>query len=160
MSTPNDGRRDFDFLHGRWRIHNWRLARRLAGCDEWLEFEALGECWPTIDNANVDRFVAERSWDGRRHEGMSVRVFNPETRLWAIYWADSRIGVLEPPVLGRWEGHEARFAGDDRFEGRPIRCRFQWRRLDADTATWEQAFSVDGEKTWETNWRMRHTRIR
>jgi hypothetical protein len=161
-ATPpadNDGRRDFDFFFGKWRVQNSRLAKRLAGSNDWQEFEARVECWRTIDNCNVDTFVAEKYWDGKRHEGMTVRVFNPATRLWSIYWADIRRGVLDPPVVGRWEGKQATFIGDDEHEGRPVRCRFLWKQIDANHASWEQALSADGEKTWETNWRMKHTRI-
>ncbi len=32
---PTEGRHDFDFLHGRWRVRNVRLKERLAGCEEW-----------------------------------------------------------------------------------------------------------------------------
>lgn len=159
MPIENDGRHDFDFFHGKWRVQNWRLAKRLAGSTEWQEFEAICECWKTISNCNVDTFLIEKYWDGKRHEGMSVRVFNPETRLWSIYWADSRRGVLEPQVVGKWDGNQGVFIGDDTFEGKPIRCRFSWKRIDKDHVSWEQAFSADGEKTWETNWRMKHTRI-
>jgi hypothetical protein len=28
--------REFDFLHGRWRVSHRRLRERLAGCDDWL----------------------------------------------------------------------------------------------------------------------------
>jgi hypothetical protein len=157
--TENDGRRDFDFFFGKWRVQNWRLAKRLAGSTDWREFEARVECYRTIDNCNIDTYIADPYWDGKRHEGMTVRVFNPHTKLWSIYWADFRAGVLGTPVLGRWEGKQATFIGDDEHEGRPIRCRFLWKNLDANNASWEQAFSVDGEKTWETNWRMKHTRI-
>jgi hypothetical protein len=153
----NDGRRDFDFLHGKWRIDNRRLAKRLAGSTEWLEFEARGHCWKTIDNCNVDTFVTERSWTGARFEGMTVRVFNPTTRLWSIYWADAR-GALDAGVTGRWTGETGTFFGDDELDGRRLRCRFIWKRLGQGRASWQQAFSVDGEKSWETNWYMDFTR--
>jgi hypothetical protein len=156
----NDGRRDFDFLFGRWRIENRRLARRLEGCTEWLEFEATGEARPALGGlANVDSFSTSAYWDGKPFEGMTVRTFNPRTRLWSIYWADDRIVELGPPVHGRFEGGHGQFFGDDSFGGRPIRVRFDWHALGADRATWEQAFSPDGEKTWEMNWRMEFTRL-
>jgi hypothetical protein len=52
-----------------------------------------------------------------------------------------------------------RFYADDQHEGRPVRCRFIWSDISATTARWEQAFSVDGEQTWETNWIMTSTRV-
>jgi hypothetical protein len=57
MPTDNDGRHDFDFFHGRWRIQNQRLAKRLAGSTEWQEFEAICECWKTISNCGMRRKI-------------------------------------------------------------------------------------------------------
>jgi hypothetical protein len=78
---------------------------------------------------------------------MSVRVFNPATNLWSIYWVtnegggiDAASGWLEPPVVGRFDGDEGVFEGDDQFEGRPIRVRFRWTCQGPDA---EQAFSAD-----------------
>ena len=63
--------------------------------------------------------------------GMSFRFFDPSTREWSIYWADSRRrGVLDPPVVGSFSGDTGVFEGDDTFEGRPIRVRFTWSRVD------------------------------
>ena len=87
---------------------------------------------------------------------MSVRVFDPATKLWSIWWIDGRHPHLEPPVHGRLEG-VGTFEGDDVFEGRPIRVRFLWSGISARSARWEQAFSADGGATWEVNWVMRFT---
>ncbi|MEU7843738.1 hypothetical protein AB0B39_22585 [Micromonospora sp. NPDC049114] len=68
-------------------------------------------------------------------------------------------GELEqPPMVGRFVDGVGRFYADDQHEGRPVRCRFIWSGITATTARWEQAFSVDGERTWETNWIMESTR--
>jgi hypothetical protein len=47
------------------------------------------------------------------------------------------------------------FEADDVFDGRPIRVRFIWTR--GAKPRWEQAFSEDGGRTWETNWIMDYT---
>lgn len=154
-----DGRGDFDFLFGRWNIHNRRLARRLQGCTEWQEFEAFQEVRPVLGGiGNVDRFAATLP-DGRPIEGMTLRIFDPRTNLWSIYWADDRSCQLQPPVIGRFEDQtRGRFFGDDVFDGKAIRVVFHWAKTSADTATWEQAFSTDNGQTWETNWKMSMTR--
>src|SRR6185369_4021960 len=75
-SSPDD----FDFLIGKWRVHNRKLNKRLAGCDEWTEFEALGECQKILNGfGNSDFFKTD--FDGKPFEGRTFRIFNPETRL-------------------------------------------------------------------------------
>jgi hypothetical protein len=37
--------------------------------------------------------------------------------------------------------------------------RFIWTVTSRDACRWEQAFSVDGGRTWETNWIMDFTRL-
>jgi len=39
-------------------------------------------------------------------------------------------------------------------DGRKMKVRFYWTRRGADAARWEQAFSYDDGKSWETNWVM------
>lgn len=149
-----DGRHDFDFWMGTWRIHNRRLRERLSGSTEWDVFEARGQTWPILNGlGNRDEF---RTGFWPDFVGMTFRFFDPATRRWSIYWADSRRGVLEPPVVGSFEGDTGTFYGDDVFQGRPIRVRFVWTR--APQVRWEQAFSTDGGRTWETNWTMDMTR--
>jgi len=92
--------------------------------------------------------------------GMSFRFYDPDSDTWAIYWADSRRpGLLDPPVTGSFTGDTGVFEGADTFAGRSIRVRFTWSGVTTPTPRWEQAFSDDGGKTWETNWIMDFTRI-
>lgn len=149
--------RDFDFWMGRWRVRNTFLRERLAGSDAWDEFEATSVARPLLDGlGNEDEF---RTDYGGGFVAMSFRFFDPETRLWAIYWADSRRpGRLDPPVLGSFSGDTGVFEGTDTFDGRPILVRFVWSRVTTPTPRWEQAFSADGGETWETNWVMEFAR--
>jgi hypothetical protein len=158
MDDETDGRRAFDFLHGQWKIHNRRLAKRLQGSTEWQEFEATHECAPVIGGfGNVDHFHAIFP-DGKPIEGMSVRIFDPQTRLWSIYWADNRVCRLLPPVVGRIENGRGEFYGDDVCNGQPVRVVFHWTDITPTSTRWEQAFSPDGGATWESNWIMTMTR--
>ena len=45
-------------------------------------------------------------------------------------------------------------------DGEELHVRFTWDKIMAETARWQQAFSFDGGKTWETNWVMEFTRRR
>ncbi|MEV0149793.1 MULTISPECIES: hypothetical protein [unclassified Nonomuraea] len=147
---------DFDFLIGTWNVHNRRLVSRLTGSDEWEEFAGRSTCTRHFDGAaNVDEIV----FPAKGFSGLTVRVCDPATGEWSIYWADSTGGALGlPPMVGRFEGGRGEFYADDAHEGRPVRCRFIWTVGGPDSCRWEQAFSVDGERTWETNWTMDLTR--
>jgi len=160
MDNARDGRHDFDFFFGRWHVANHRLARRLEGCTVWEEFAAEVEAAPILGGlGNLDTFTCPRFADGRPLAGATLRLFDPGSRRWSLYWADDRSHVLQPPVHGRFEAGRGEFHGDDSFAGRPIRVRFVWSVLGADAARWEQAFSSDGGVSWEDNWRMEMSRV-
>ncbi len=150
---------DFDFWMGRWNVHNRRLRERLAGSTEWEEFAATSVARKTLDGlGNEDVFRTQH--DGG-FTGMSFRFFDPRSAQWSIYWADSRRpGLLDPPVVGDFDGDVGIFEGDDELGGRPVRVRFTWSRIATETPRWEQAFSADGGETWETNWVMDFSRAR
>jgi hypothetical protein len=59
-TEPRSAVHDFDFYMGSWRIHHRRLKERLAGNDEWEEFEGTSVAWPLLGGAgNVDDNVLE-----------------------------------------------------------------------------------------------------
>jgi hypothetical protein len=149
--------RDFDFWIGRWTVRNRVLRERLAGSDEWDEFDATVEARLILDGlGNEDEFQTDH--DGG-FTGMSFRFFDPVQKRWSIYWADSRRpGGLDPPVFGGFAGDVGVFEGPDTHAGRPILMRFTWTGVTTSTPRWEQAFSEDGGETWETNWIMDFTR--
>jgi hypothetical protein len=153
----NDGRHDFDFLHGRWHVTNRKLADVSdPACAEWTEFESAAECRPILGGlGNVDTFATAG------FDGASLRLFDPITRTWRIWWMSSRQpGVLDPPVEGRFTGNEGLFEGADEFHGKPILVRYEWTLLGDGKAQWAQRFSWDDGSTWdELNWVMTHTRI-
>lgn len=156
-APADDGRHDFDFLSGQWHVVNRRLVKRLAGCTEWETFEARQKAWPILSGlGNQDEFRAEGWRPG--FIGMTLRFFNPATRQWSIYWVDNQRLVLDPPVVGAWEGGRGVFTTHDLFDGRPIVVRFTWTRPGVDAARWEQEFSPDDGATWEKNWVMDFTR--
>ena len=157
IPAPGDGRRDFDFLAGTWRTRQHRLKARLQGCTEWEHFDAVSRVQLLPGGiANADTLVAEDWRPG--WVGMSLRVFDPVTRLWSIHWTTNDGGGLGRPVVGRFDGDEGRFEGDDEHDGRPVRVRFRWQRLGPDRARWEQAFAAEGHD-WEVNWVMDFERV-
>ena len=105
---------------------------------------------------NVDDNIIELP-DGT-YRGSALRLFDPAAELWSIWWMDSRTPGPQAPVHGRFENGVGTVLGDDTLRGRPIRVRYIWSDITADSAKWAQAFSPDAEATWETNWIMEFTR--
>ena len=151
-------RRDWQFIYGRWTVRHRRLVARLAGSDEWQEFSGTSDFRPLMDGlANVDDNTLDLPGDPYR--AVSLRSWDPASGQWSIWWLDGRRpGVLDVPVVGGFRDGIGRFEADDTFDGRPIRVRFLWTRLETGSPRWEQAFSDDGGTTWETNWLMDFTR--
>jgi hypothetical protein len=155
INDGNDGRHDFNFITGRWLVSNRRLKKRLEGCTEWESFEAVQDGALLLGGlGNMNDLVTE----DKGTIGMALRFFNPQDRLWSIYWVSQSDGLLQPPVVGSFAGGVGRFEGNDTHEGRPVRVRFMWTDITPGSARWEQAFSVDGGRHWETNWVMNLTR--
>ncbi len=157
MSSNASGAHDFDFFVGDWTIHHRQLRRRLADDTEWLEFSGTSRMQKILGGlGNLDE-TEIRSPRGAYH-GATLRLFDPETGFWSIYWLDSRKPAIDTPMVGRFENGVGFFYADEPFEGRPIRVRFIWTPVSASACRWEQAFSPDGGATWETNWIMEFTR--
>lgn len=157
-ASPTSSKYDFDFFEGKWKLHNKKLKTRLNNCTEWTEFESTQEMYKMLNGlGNIDNFLA--TFNGVPFEGMSLRLFNPKTRLWSIYWADSNEGILQPAVLGSFENNVAHFFTKDIFNGKKILVVFRWDVRDKENPIWSQAFSEDNGKTWEWNWYMHFSKI-
>jgi len=154
---------DFDFLAGKWTMHNKRLLSRLTNCTQWVEYESTDENMGSIlyGIGNMDFFkTAYNQVNGKPYEGLTVRLFNPATRLWSLYWVDSNKGTMDPPVVGSFEGNVGTFYCKDVFNGKPILVRFIWDKTDKDNPVWSQAFSADNGLTWEMNMTNTSHRVR
>lgn len=154
QQTPNlSGVHDFDFFIGSWRTHSRRLKYRLVGSHDWEEFDGTIRSLSLMGGlANVDD--TEFDTPEGIYRGVAPRAYDPKTGLWAIWWIDGRNphGALDPPVKGRFVHGIGTFYASDTLRGKPIKVRFIWSQITPNTAHWEQAYSGDGGRTWETNW--------
>jgi hypothetical protein len=158
--TPaaSSSQHDFDFLQGNWQVHNRKLRSRLNNCTEWIEFPAAQELRKILlGMGNTDTFST--TFDGKPFEGMTLRLFNPATRLWSIYWADSNAVTMDPPVVGSFHESIGHFFTKDTYNGQEIIVRFNWDATNPEQPVWSQAFSADKGKTWEWNWYMYFNRV-
>ena len=161
-AEERDGQHDFDFQFGSWKVHNRRLLHPLTGSNDWVEFDGTVVARPVWGGlANMDEFEADSPSGPIR--GMTIRTYNPKSHEWSIYWANQKNGVISlPPVVGKFKDGRGEFYDQEEFNGRTIFVRYLWLVPSVDTKTtrWEQAFSTDGGKTWETNWIIEGMRIK
>lgn len=160
--TPSgtSSKNDFDFLTGKWKMVNSRLKSRLTNSNEWEEFESMDENFGMILNGIGNMDIYKATFDGRPFEGLTLRLFNPTTKLWSLYWVASTTGVLDPPVVGSFEGNVGSFYCKDVYAGKPVVVMFRWDKTDPDNPVWSQAFSPDNGITWEWNWTNTSHRIK
>lgn len=159
-TSVQDHSRDFDFFFGDWKVRHRYLKARLAGSNEWIEFDGTTRTQPLLNGfGNVDDNFLDKPGDP--YHAATIRAFDAKTNTWAIWWIDGRTptGAIDPPMLGRFENGIGTFLSDQEFNGKSIKVRFLWKPQTPDTAQWEQAFSGDDGKTWETNWVMHFTRV-
>jgi hypothetical protein len=120
-ASKNSSQQDFDFLAGKWTMDNKRLKTRLNNCTEWVEYKSsdqnFGSLLNGIGNLDIYRTSYNQVAD-KPYEGLTLRLFNPQTKLWSLYWVDSNLGILDPPVVGSFDGSIGTFYCKDIFQGK------------------------------------------
>ncbi len=148
-ATP-DPRHDFDFESGKWNIDVRRLAHPLAGSRTWMHpccyVHIVRRLWP---GASLAQLEAQRP--SPHFIGLMMRLYNPKTDRWSVYWSQADEGAFDPPLIGQFAGGRGEFQGRDTFNGRPVLVRVVYSNITATSFRTEQAFSIDGGRTWETN---------
>ena len=158
-APERDGQHDFDFEIGSWTTHLRRLLRPLTGSTTWVEYTGTS--------------VVRKVWDGRADllelvvdgpaghlEGLSLRLYNPESRQWSLNFSNSRSGTLSPPSIGEFRNGRGEFFSQETLNGRAILVRFVISDITPVSARFEQSFSADGGKSWEVNWIAVDTRVK
>jgi len=158
-STQRDGQHDFDPLIGSWKYHLKRRVHPLTGSNEWVEFDGTGVCYKVWNGgASVD--TVDLDGPTGHIEGLTLRVYDPESHQWRLYWANRKKGILDPPQVGEFKDGHGQFFAQDVINGKAILIRFDWTNLNTSTPHFEQSFSDDGGKTWEVNWITDQTRVK
>lgn len=160
-TVPHDGQHDFDWIFGTWKATLRRLVHPLTGSTTWIEFEGTQvskKVWG--GKAILDEFTVNSPATNTNIEGVTLRLYNPQTGEWRIYWANAKRGIMDPPVIGRFTNGRGEFYGQDELDGRTILVRYIWSDITPTSAHFEQSFSADGGKTWEPNWISDVTRVK
>jgi hypothetical protein len=159
--TDHDGQHGFDFEIGTWKIHLKHLLHPLTGSTTWVEFDGTSVTRTVWDGrAELEEFETDSPAAGHI-EGLTLRLYNPQTHQWSLYWANSKAGIIGvPPNVGEFKNGRGEFFSQDTLNGRTILTRYVWSDITSDSAHFEQSFSDDGGKTWEVNWISNVTRVK
>jgi hypothetical protein len=158
-----DGQHDFDFSVGTWQTHISRRLSPLSGSDKWADYVGTSIVRP-IWNGSGSLGETEADGPTGHLEALSLRLYNPQSHQWNLYYAGtggttSTPSALSVPCIGEFENGRGEFFDTELFRGRNILVRNVWSTLSAESIRFEQAFSQDGGRSWEVNWIAVDTRI-
>lgn len=156
-----NGQRDFDFHLGTWKTHLRlrRLLHPLTGSTTWVEYEGtsvVSKVW----NGRASLFELDVDGPAGRIEGVGLRLYNPQSNQWSLNWANRNDGTMTEPMIGEFKNGRGDFFGQELLNDRAIYVRNSFLDITPVSCRFEQAFSDDGGKTWETNWVMTFTRVK
>lgn len=157
-SLEHNGQYDFDFEIGRWKTHLKLLLKPLTGSTTWVEYEGTTIVRKVWDGrANLVELVADGP--AGHFEGLSLRMYNPQSRQWSLNFASSHNGTMTPPMIGEFKNGRGEFLGQELINGRAVFVKFVISDITSNSCRFEQSFSDDGGKTWEVNWIAIDTRV-
>jgi hypothetical protein len=159
--SQRDGQHDFDFELGTWKIHLKKLMHPLTGSTTWVEFDGSSVTRKVWDGrSQLEEFETD-SPGGGHIEGLTLRLYDPQTHQWSLYWATSKNGAIGVPTTGQFKDGRGEFYDTEPSgpNGRSVLVRFIWSKTDTDSPHFEQSFSEDGGKTWEVNWITDQVRV-
>lgn len=157
--SRRDGQHDFDFEIGTWKTHLRRLLNPLTGSTAWVEYEGttvVRKVWN--GRANLVELVADGP--AGHFEGLSLRLYDPQSRQWSLNFANANGGGMAQPTVGEFKNGRGEFYNQETLNGRAILVRFVISDITPNSCRFEQAFSDDGGRTWEVNWVATDTRVK
>jgi hypothetical protein len=159
QQQARDGQHDFDFELGSWKIHLKRRLHPLTGSTTWVESDGTSltrKVWH--GRSQLEEFETDSARAGHI-EGLTLRLYNPQSRQWSLYWANAKDGTVVPAQVGEFRNGTGEFYASDTLNGRSILVRFIWSNTNTNVPHFEQSFSDDGGKSWEVNWITDQTRV-
>lgn len=149
---------DFDFDIGTFKSHSTRLLSPLTGSTKWVETDGTT--------------VVSRIWGGKGNlaevhieppfgpiDFLALRWYNPTARQWFLTFANAANGTVGVPLAGVFKNGRIDLYDAEPMDGKQVLVHFAIWPTSKDTGASEQAFSADGGRTWEVNYKTRYTRI-
>jgi hypothetical protein len=141
---------DFDWQVGAWKTQIRGLKRPLTGSTTWREMSGtkiVRKVW----NGRAQLEEIEADGPNGHFEDLMLVLYNPGARQFSLRFASGSSGVLSVPMVGAFKEGRGEFYDQESLGDRAILVRVIWSDITPETHHFEQAFSDDGGKTWETN---------
>ena len=158
VGAQRDGSHDFDWDIGIWKIHQKRLLHPLTGSATWIEYKGSDAVRKLWDGANEGLVVSDGP--AGHLEIFTLRLYDSDAHKWNIYFANRAGGTMSLPVVGEFTNGRGTFYDNETYKGKPIKVRFAVSDITRNSCHFEQAFSADGGKTWETNFVVAETLVK
>jgi hypothetical protein len=142
---------DFDFNIGRWKTQIRAVLDPLSAPGTWSNLQGthvvyrVWDDWADIGQLEVDG-------PSGHIEYMALRTYDRNSRQWRVYFANSRTGTLEPPMIGEFKDGVGTFIGLDDIGGKTVLIRNIWSDITPRSCHQTFAISVDGGNTWIPTW--------
>jgi hypothetical protein len=155
-AQQRDGAHDWDWDIGTWKTHQRRLLHPLTGSTTWVEYNGTDTVRKIWDGANTGTIEADGP--SGHLEIYAVRLYNPGAHQWNVYFTNPASGNFGIPVVGEFNNGRGEFYDQEQLNGRAIMVRFRVYDITPNACKFDQSFSADGGKTWETNFIVTETR--
>ncbi|MGN6211474.1 hypothetical protein [Parafilimonas sp.] len=154
-----DGQHDFDFEIGTWKTDLKVLLNPLTDSAKWVSFKGTSVVRKILNGkANVVELTV--SGQAGSIEGLSLRLYNPHAHQWSLNFSNIRSGILSTAAIGEFINGRGEFYNQETINSRAVLVKFIISPVNSDTCRFEQSYSDDGGKTWETNWIAVDTRLK
>lgn len=157
--TPGSGpQHDFDFNIGSWMTQIRAVLHPMSSPGEWSELHGTHVVYRVWDDwANIGQLEVDVP-GGRHIEYLALRLYDRKTRQWRVYFANSRSGTLDPPMVGAFKDGVGTFVGLDDIDGQIVLTRNVWSGITANSCHQDWSISKDGGRTWIPTWISTDTR--
>ena len=151
VAATRDGQRDFDFELGTWAIDVERLQHPLSGSTTWTHPEGYTHIVQRVWNGQASLAQLANDRPSPHFDGLMLRMYDPKSHEWRIYWGSSKTGQLDEPLVGHFTNGRGEFVMHDTYEGKPILARVVYSDITPTSFRTESSFSANNGTSWEPN---------
>jgi hypothetical protein len=147
-ASGRDGQHDFDFNLGTWQTHIRRLLHPLSASTASVELNGTVTVRP-VWGGRAQLEEIETDGPQGHWQGATLFLYNPNSRQWSQTFFNSANPAPSSLVGGFADGRGELYA-QDTVNGRAILVRGTWSEITPAGHRYEEAYSDDGGRSWQT----------